>query len=63
MEKEILSMLGRRPCTLADISTGLGIHQHELLKYVEPMISNKQIDVLNINGKVFFQKKVIEHIE
>lgn len=62
-EKEILSMLGRRPCTLADISSGLGIHQHELLKYVEPMISNKQIDVVNINGKIFYQKNAIDSIE
>lgn len=58
-EKEILSMLERRPCTLTDISSGLGIHQHEVLKYVEPMISNQHIEVLHINGKMFYQKKVI----
>jgi len=54
--KKILSMLGRRPCTLADISAGLGLHQHEILKYVEPMITNKQIEVQHINGKMFYQK-------
>jgi wyosine [tRNA(Phe)-imidazoG37] synthetase (radical SAM superfamily) len=56
-EKEILSMLSRRPCTLIDISTGLGIHQHEILKHVEPMIANKHIEILHINGKLFYQKK------
>lgn len=58
-EKEILSMLGRRPCTLSDISSGLGLHQHEILKYVEPMITNKNIEVLHINGKIFYQKNAI----
>lgn len=55
--KEILSMLTRRPCTLSDISSGLGLHQHEVLKYIEPMMTNKQIEVLHINGKPFYQKK------
>ncbi|MBC2717673.1 MAG: radical SAM protein [Desulfobacteraceae bacterium] len=54
---ELLSMLSRRPCTLADISAGLGLHQHEILKYVEPMITDKHIEVLHINGKMFYQKK------
>ncbi len=59
IEKEIFSMLSRRPCTLADISSGLGIHQHEILKYVDPMITNKHIEVLHINKKLFYQKKAI----
>jgi wyosine [tRNA(Phe)-imidazoG37] synthetase (radical SAM superfamily) len=54
---KIFNMLGRRPCTLADISAGLGLHPNEILKYVEPMISNQQIDVLHINGQIFYQKK------
>jgi len=58
-EKEILSMISRRPCTLADISSGLGIHQHEILKYLEPMINDKHIEVLHINGKIFYQQKAI----
>jgi len=55
--KEILNLLSRRPCTLADISAGLGLHRHEILKYIEPMITKKHIEVLHINGKMFYQKK------
>ncbi|MCD6585970.1 MAG: radical SAM protein [Desulfobacteraceae bacterium] len=54
---EILNMLGRRPCTLTDISAGLGLHPHEILKYVAPMITNQHIEVLHINGKMFYRKK------
>ncbi|MEZ4576867.1 MAG: hypothetical protein R2861_02770 [Desulfobacterales bacterium] len=35
-EQEILDMLGRRPCTLADIAGGLSLHQNEVIKYVSP---------------------------
>ena len=57
IRKKIINMLERRPCTLADISAGLGWHQNEILKYVEPMITDKDIEVLHINGKMFYQKK------
>jgi wyosine [tRNA(Phe)-imidazoG37] synthetase (radical SAM superfamily) len=58
-EKELLSLLNRRPCTLEDISSGLGIHLNEIIKHVEPMIANKNIEVVHINGKMFYQKKTI----
>jgi wyosine [tRNA(Phe)-imidazoG37] synthetase (radical SAM superfamily) len=32
--EEVLSMLKRRPCSLNDICSGLGIHRNEALKYI-----------------------------
>ena len=33
-EAEILSLLRRRPCRLIDLSSALGVHQNELIKYL-----------------------------
>lgn len=57
-EQEILNMLGRRPCTLNDIAAGLGLHANEILKYVEPMIQRKAIDVLHIDNRLFYRKRL-----
>jgi len=57
-EKEILNMLGRRPCTLDDISAGLGLHQNEILKYVEPMIRFKVVEVFHMDEKIFYRKQL-----
>ncbi len=56
IRKKILSMLDRRPCTLSDISSGLGCHHNEILKFVDPMLKDKHIELLYINGKMFYQK-------
>ncbi len=55
-EQEILNMLGRRPCTLADIAGGLGLHQNEVIKYVEPMVSSQALELVRIDGNVFYRK-------
>ncbi len=54
---KILSMLDRRPCTLEDISSGLGCRQNEIIKYVESMIAENNIEALHIHGEIFYQKK------
>ncbi len=36
---DILNLLRRRPCSLEDIATGLGIHPHEAAKQVEQLVS------------------------
>ena len=57
-EKKILNMLGRRPCTLDDISAGLGLHPNEVLKYVDPMMNRQTIEILHVNEKIFYRKKL-----
>ena len=55
-EQEILDMLGRRPCTLADIAGGLGLHQNEVIKYVEPLVTSQALELVRIDSTVFYRK-------
>ncbi|PIP40084.1 MAG: radical SAM protein [Desulfobacterales bacterium CG23_combo_of_CG06-09_8_20_14_all_51_8] len=57
---KILDLLDRRPCTLPDIASGLGSHQNEILKYIEPMISDQEIEARRIDEKIFYRRKRTE---
>jgi wyosine [tRNA(Phe)-imidazoG37] synthetase (radical SAM superfamily) len=37
---DILTLLKRRPCSVEDIATGLGLHRNEVVKYVEELSSD-----------------------
>ncbi len=52
--ENILSMLKRRPCSLDDISSGLGIHRNEALKHITELQHRGLIDFKEKNGKTFF---------
>jgi wyosine [tRNA(Phe)-imidazoG37] synthetase (radical SAM superfamily) len=52
--KDILSMLKRRPCSLDDICSGLGIHRNEALKHITELQHRGLIDFKGKNGKTFF---------
>jgi len=43
MEKRILTLLKRRPCTIEDISNVLGIHRNEVVKYLEVLVDDRRI--------------------
>jgi wyosine [tRNA(Phe)-imidazoG37] synthetase (radical SAM superfamily) len=51
----ILALLERRPCTLPDISGGLGIHPNEALKYLDCLMNDGTITGL-IKGRSFFYR-------
>jgi len=36
--QDVLSMLKRRPCSVEDIGTGLGIHRHEAAKHISALL-------------------------
>lgn len=40
---QVLDLLRRRPCTADDIAGGLGMHQNEVLKYLEELIRQGQV--------------------
>jgi len=46
IEKDLLNLLARRPCTLDDISYGLNLHKDEILKYIEPLVKNHTIEMV-----------------
>jgi len=54
-EESVLSMLKRRPCSLNDISTGLGISQNEAQKYISDFQHRGLIRSEEIDGIVFFR--------
>jgi len=53
--EEVLSMLKRRPCSLDDICSGLGIHRNEILKYISDLQDRGIIQTESKDGKVFFK--------
>ena len=60
VEKNLLNLLARRPCTLDDISSGLGVHKNEILKYIDPLIENHTIDMVKKGSAVYYQTKNIQ---
>ncbi|MFO7760186.1 MAG: radical SAM protein [Thermodesulfobacteriota bacterium] len=57
VREELISLLSRRPCTLADIANGLNIHQHEILKYLEPLVDSGEMEIVRTSDEIYYQKK------
>ncbi len=57
VEENILNLLARRPCSLDDISSGLGVHKNEILKYIEPLVESHTIDMVKRGSVVYYQPK------
>ena len=53
--EDVLSMLKRRPCSLNDICSGLGIGRNEALKYLSHFQQQGVIDSEEKDGIVFFK--------
>jgi len=53
--EDILSMLKRRPCSLSDISSGLGIPPNEALKHITELQHRGLIDSEVKNDRTFFK--------
>lgn len=56
VENEILILISRRPVTCKDISSSLGLHINEVVKYVESMEKEKKITSQIYRGKRYFAK-------
>ena len=56
VEKMILSMVKRRPVTLIDISHYLGLHQNEIIKYVETLEKKHQIKAEVHSGERYYHQ-------
>jgi len=53
--EDVLSMLKRRPCSLADICSGLGIGRNEALKYIGHLQRRGVISSEEKDGRIFFK--------
>ena len=54
-KETILAMLGRRPCSLSDICSGLGIGGSEALKYITQLQNEGVVKQQKRAGVVFFK--------
>lgn len=55
MEAAIMETIARRPCTLDDLSTILGLHVSEINKYLDVMTADNKITAVHQNRGVFYQ--------
>ena len=53
--EDVLSILKRRPCSLNDICSGLGIGRNEALKYVAHLLHKEVIHSEEKDGRIFFK--------
>ncbi|MBN2211841.1 MAG: radical SAM protein [Sedimentisphaerales bacterium] len=53
---EVLNLLRRRPCTVEDITDGLGLHRNEVVKYVEQLMSEGEIHKEIRNQQMYYSK-------
>jgi DNA-binding IclR family transcriptional regulator len=51
----LLSMLKRRPCSLNDICSGLGINRNEAIKSISNLQNRGIIQTEDKDGTVFFK--------
>lgn len=52
---EILALLRRRPCTLDDLSSGLGVHRLELAKRVDELLRAQAIVMRQHGRRIYYQ--------
>ncbi len=54
-EDDIINLLNRRPCTMSDISSSLGIHRNELTKYLGEMERGGKVKSFIHASQTYFQ--------
>ena len=57
IETAILETIARRPCTLDDLHSFLGIHINEINKYLGTLEANNKIETVNLERGVFYEIK------
>ncbi len=57
VEKDLFSLLARRPCTLDDIASGLSVHEDEILNLLERLVKNRLIDRVRKGSEVYYQPR------
>jgi wyosine [tRNA(Phe)-imidazoG37] synthetase (radical SAM superfamily) len=55
IEEEILKILKRRPLSLLDLSSGMGIPQNELDHYIKPLIQEGKIQTRIFGDSIYFE--------
>jgi wyosine [tRNA(Phe)-imidazoG37] synthetase (radical SAM superfamily) len=58
VEEELLNLLARRPCTIDDLSSGMGMHRNEAIKYTDLLLKDHRIHRIKKDGMVYYQRKL-----
>jgi wyosine [tRNA(Phe)-imidazoG37] synthetase (radical SAM superfamily) len=58
IEERISALLRRRPCTADDISTSLGLHRNEVIKYVNHLLQADSIKQTRRGNKWYYESAV-----
>lgn len=53
--QEVLEMLRRRPCSVEDIASGLVMHRNAVLKYVEELKVENQLEESQVDGVAYYR--------
>ncbi len=53
--EDVLDLLRRRPCSIADIATGLRIHPHEAAKCVGRLVSEQKVRAQEHEGRLYYE--------
>jgi len=54
VEHQILDLLGRRPVTVRDISEALGIHENEVIKYLESLSESGEVKTARFQENTYY---------
>ncbi len=60
--EDVLSLIRLRPCSIDDISAGLGLHRNETVKYVQELVDKKLIRIEERYGKKLYSGYQTEKI-
>ena len=52
---DILELLQRRPCSIADIATGLRLHPHEAAKCIGRLVSERKVQARKQQGTLYYR--------
>lgn len=52
---DVLTLLKRRPCSIEDIASGLGLHRNEVVKYVEELSSKGEVGAESQNQQIYYK--------
>ena len=53
--EDILTLLQRRPCSIEDIASGLGLHRNEVIKYIEELSAEGKIEARPQNQRLYYK--------
>ncbi len=57
----VVALLKRRPCSLEDIASGLGIHRNEAVKHIEELLKENRVETVR-SGRLLYYRAIPERI-